>query len=127
ATGCKDDAPRDPVGSASSPAPSAAPSGVAAARDSAAPSATELAPAPPNARPSLWVVTDKSLVSYLFGTVHMGQDADRLPPVVYEKLDEASTFMMETDATSLSPQAMMKYASLPDDQSLDTLLGAELW
>ncbi|MBW2454102.1 MAG: TraB/GumN family protein [Deltaproteobacteria bacterium] len=131
--GCKD-APAGAGGAASGSAnPSVAPTtsasalGTASASAAPAASAVDLDPAAA-ARPFLWVVPHEKGNSYLFGTMHLGADAERqLNPVVWEKLAETSTFIMEADVGSANPITMMKAAMLPADQSLDTLLGPVLW
>ena len=80
------------------------------------------------ARPFLWIIPGDKGASYLFGTMHLGADAERqLNPIVWEKLAETTTFIMEADVGSANPLTMMKAAMLPANQSLDTMLGPDLW
>ncbi len=103
----------------------------AAAMGSAAPTGSNTAVAldpAAGARPLLWVIPSDQGTSYLFGTMHLGADAERqLNPIVWEKLRAATSFIMEADIGSANPLTMMKAAMLPADQSLDTLLGPVLW
>ena len=62
---------------------------------STVPSAS-VAPAPSAApvvvqRPLLWEVQTAGGKSYLFGTMHVGVEADHLPRVVWAKINEATT------------------------------------
>lgn len=61
-------------------------------------------PQPPKAdpigKPFFWSIEKGGKTSYLLGTMHIGIDAEqRLPKVVFDKLDAATTFAMETDTT----------------------------
>ncbi len=105
------------VSSSEVPAPSA----------SAAPSA-EPAPAPVTARPFMWRVKKGEHVSWLFGTIHVGADAEtQLNPVVWKHFAEAKAFAMECDASSVSPMEVAKLAMLPDGQTLDQKLSPASW
>jgi uncharacterized protein YbaP (TraB family) len=105
-------------------------------------SATEAPPAPsappadsapePTAQrvqePLLWEISSPKGKSYLFGTMHLGVAADDLPAVVWDKIREAKTFVMEADVTDPAAlTGMMQKAQLPADKSLETELGPELW
>ena len=130
-TGCKESPGSDGTAPSASVAGSAAASATvtasAAVSARAATSAAALDPAA-GARPFLWVVPHDAGNSYLFGTMHLGADAERqLNPVVWEKLAETTTFVMEADVGSANPLTMMNAAMLPAGQSLDTLLGPQLW
>lgn len=55
----------------------------------------------PLERPLFWKLEKDGHTSYLLGTMHIGVDAHaRLPQIVWDKLDEAKTFAMETDAAN---------------------------
>lgn len=83
-----------------------APGSAAIATGSAAPTSADPWSKPPAAkdplpRPFLWSVEKDGTTSYLLGTIHQGVDAEsRLPPIVFEKLDGARAFAMETDLGS---------------------------
>jgi hypothetical protein len=53
-------------------------------------------------RPMLWSFSKDGKTSYAFGTMHVGIDPQRLPPVVWDKIEGASSFAMETDASDAS-------------------------
>ena len=103
--------------------------------ESAAPSVSAAAPnasASPTGqlvnKPLLWEVSTAGGKSYLFGTMHVGIEADHLPRVVWAKINEATTFVMEADVSD--PGAMVgmaKEAMLPADRDLRKELGPELW
>ena len=57
----------------------------------------------PLPKPFLWSVEKDGKTSYLLGTIHQGVDAEsRLPKIVFDKLDAAPAFAMETDLSSAS-------------------------
>jgi len=48
--------------------------------------------------PLLWAATKNGVTTYLFGTIHTGVNArEQLPDVVFDKLDAARAFAMETN------------------------------
>jgi uncharacterized protein YbaP (TraB family) len=68
--------------------------------DNAAPDPWQSAPKQKNplARPLFWSIEKDGITSYALGTIHVGVDPEeRLPQLVWDKLDAAPTFAMETD------------------------------
>lgn len=54
----------------------------------------------PLPRPLLWSAEKDGTTTYLLGTMHVGIDAEaRLPQLVWDKLEAAATFAVETDVT----------------------------
>lgn len=54
----------------------------------------------PLPRPFLWSAEKEGATTYLLGTMHVGVDPEaRLPRLVWERLDAASSFAVETDVT----------------------------
>ncbi len=54
----------------------------------------------PLPRPFLWSAEKDGRTTYLFGTMHVGIDAEaRLPRLIWDKLDAAGAFAVETDVT----------------------------
>lgn len=110
---CKQSAP--PPTAEVRPAPPAAPAAPAAKPEAPAQAPQANAadpwskPAPkkdPLARPLFWSIEKDGKTSYALGTIHIGVDAEaRLPQIVWDKLDSAPAFAMETD---LSDPALMK-------------------
>jgi uncharacterized protein YbaP (TraB family) len=83
------------------------------------------APAEVIARPFLWKVEKDGTTSWLFGTVHLGVNADKqLPPVVFQRLEESKAFAMEADTSDPSLAMAMRRT---DGGSLRNDLGAEHW
>lgn len=78
-------------------------------------------------KPLLWEARRGEAVSHLLGTVHVEYRMNELPAAVLDRLDAASTLVVETDATAISIPAMMQRAMLPPDQSLRAMLGDERW
>lgn len=131
---CRDTSPRTEV----TPAPVAieAPTarGSAAADKAPAPTAADPAAAdpwskPPPAKdplphPLFWSIEKDGITTYALGTIHTGVDAEaRLPAIVWDKLDAAKAFAMETD---LSDPALAKILEC-DRCSLKRDLGDAYW
>jgi uncharacterized protein len=78
-------------------------------------------------RPFLWEVSapEGDDVGYLFGTMHMGVDAEAtLPDIVWERLDGASIFAMEADLTDMS---IARRLMRDDGTTLREEIGDEAW
>lgn len=89
----------------------------------------------PIQRPFLWSAEKDGKTSYLLGTIHIGVDAEqKLPQVVFDKLDASTTFAMETDTTDPALASMGKRTSgtLQNDlgpvywKKLETVVGANV-
>ncbi|MBA3821915.1 MAG: TraB/GumN family protein [Deltaproteobacteria bacterium] len=94
--------------------------GAAAAGSGQDPWSKSAAPAPkdPIARPFLWSAEQDGKTTYFLGTMHLGVDAEsRLPKLVWDKLDAAPTFAMETDLSdpSLASIGQRKSGTLHED------------
>lgn len=93
------------------------------------------AAAPPKAspRPYLWRVERHGVVSYLFGTIHLGLDhRAALGPVGLAALASSRRVFVEMDLTSLDvvsefTVAALRRAEMPPDRSLRQLLGSAAW
>lgn len=78
--------------------------------------------------PLLWEVTKGKDKSYLFGTVHVGVDADKdLPPSVWTAFRDSSCFVMEADQAEIEPRTMMQMAKLPPGEKLSDLVSPAVW
>lgn len=76
-------------------------------------------------KPFLWKVEKDGATSWLFGTIHLGVNADKqLPPVVFERLKEAKVFAMEADTSDPALALAMRRA---DGGSLRADLGPDHW
>jgi len=90
---------------------------------------------PPSAspRPYLWRVERYGRTSYLFGTIHVGLDAEAaLGPAGREALDGARRVFVEMDMTSLDTvdeftMGAIRRAEMPPDRSLRVLLRGDSW
>ena len=84
-------------------------------------------------RPYLWRVERYGRTSHLFGTIHVGLDADAaLGPAGCQALDGARRVFVEMDMTSLETvdeftMGAIRRAEMPPDQSLRVLLRADAW
>lgn len=116
---CKGDAARKPAPAADDAATAAvAPTG----ED---PWAIKAAAAPMVERPLLWAAQKDGKTTYLFGTIHLGVNADtQLPAWVKAKLDGARAFAMEAD---LSAPGLMGAMARTDGGSLRLELGPAHW
>lgn len=94
----------------------------------AAASAAATAPAAPGTitRPFLWRAEKDGQTTWLFGTMHLGVDAEKqLPPWVAEKVDASKTFVMEADVSDAGEVSRALVRN--DGGSLRTDLGPEHW
>ena len=83
-------------------------------------------PAQPHiARPLFWAIEKDGKTTYALGTMHVGIDAEaQLPPLVWQKLDTAAAFAMETD---LSDPAVNDINQMAVTTSLHAQLGEDEW
>ncbi len=78
----------------------------------------------PLPHPLFWSIEKDGITTYALGTIHTGVDAEaRLPSIVWDKLDAATAFAMETD---LSDPALAKILEC-DHCSLRKELGESYW
>jgi uncharacterized protein YbaP (TraB family) len=96
-----------------SPEPAAQPTAEPAPATPAAPATPSTPPAPavdpwkpaaaakdPLPKPFLWTAEKDGVTTHLLGTMHVGIDAEaRLPQLVWDRLDAAPAFAVETDVT----------------------------
>lgn len=111
-----------PEAVAEAPAPTPAPA--AASPDDPWTAATQGPKRDPLPRAMFWSVTKDGKTTYLLGTMHMGVDAEaRLPQIVFDKLDAAPVFALETNTSDPAILGMGARASgtLRDD------LGPDYW
>ena len=81
-------------------------------------------------RPFLYRVepATPSAPSYLFGTIHAGVGLDDALPLRHRPaLDRARVVVAEMDPQAVDPAQAMAGTRLPPGETLDALLGAELW
>jgi uncharacterized protein YbaP (TraB family) len=78
----------------------------------------------PLPRPFLWSAEKDGGTTYLFGTMHVGVDPEaRLPRLIWDKLDAAGAFAVETDVTDPAIARMGGRAG----GTLHEELGPEYW
>ena len=78
--------------------------------------------------PFLWEVQGAGGASTLFGTIHAGYQAEEeLPDWIWDRLENADTFVMELDPTSISPAQIMEAGRLPPGEDLEEKLGSRDW
>jgi uncharacterized protein YbaP (TraB family) len=85
-----------------------------------------------DAHHSLWVVKGNSNSVVLLGSVHMLKpDASELPAEALQAYEHAAALVMELDLGTVSAEAMVSAMStlgtLPEDQTLEHVLGPELY
>jgi uncharacterized protein YbaP (TraB family) len=77
------------------------------------------------AHPLLWSAEKDGKTTYLFGTMHMGIDAEtRLPPLVWTKLHDAKAFAMEAD---INDPKLITAMIAPAKTTLKAELGDAYW
>lgn len=78
----------------------------------------------PLARPLFWSIEKDGTTSHALGTIHVGVDAEaRLPTIVWDRIDSARTFAMETDLTDPVLQKVLACMNC----SLRKDLGEKYW
>ncbi|HEU0036634.1 MAG TPA: TraB/GumN family protein [Kofleriaceae bacterium] len=98
-----------PVAKQGSGGPAVAPGSGSAAADPWTKTTEQADPLP---HPLFWAVAKDGKTTYMLGTMHLGVDAEkRLPKVVWDKLDAAPVFAMETDLSDPSVMNMGKRKS----------------
>lgn len=76
-------------------------------------------------KPLLWKMEKDGKTSWLFGTIHLGVNADtQLPKAVFDHIDEAKTFVMEADTSDPGLALAMRRS---DGGSLRNDLGPAYW
>jgi uncharacterized protein YbaP (TraB family) len=78
----------------------------------------------PLPHPFFWSLEKDGKTDYILGTMHMGVDPEsRIPDYVWKKLDESTTFAMETDLSDAGKLDVLR----KDGSSLEQELGPEYW
>lgn len=81
-------------------------------------------PKDPLPHPLFWKLEKDGHTSYLLGTIHRGIDPEsRLPALVWQKLDESTTFAMETDLSQADKLDVKRH----DGTTLKDELGPAYW
>jgi uncharacterized protein len=113
---------------AAEPAPATTPAVPTAPATPPAPAVDPWKQAPPAKdplpRPFLWTAEKDGVTTHLLGTMHVGIDAEaRLPQLVWDRLDAAPAFAVETDVTdrAITQFGGRKSGTLRDD------LGPDYW
>jgi hypothetical protein len=135
AVGCGDGstaggAPRDSATTASASVSVPAPVIASGSSTPTSPSASAAmdAPAPVTAQPFLWEVRAKEKQSYLFGTMHIGTDAEKeLHPIVFNRLDGASELVIEANVFDIDPMSVLDLSMLPEGQTIHDKMKKERW
>ena len=126
---CKDSAPTSET---SKPAPAPPPTAqqpVTAGKATPPPAAADPWTKAPTAKdplphPLFWSIEKAGITTYAIGTIHLGVDAEsRLPQIVWDKLDAAKSFAMETDLTDPALSKILEC----NNCSLHRDLGDEYW
>jgi hypothetical protein len=103
---------------------SSAESSAAAPNASAAPGAATTV----TAQPFLWEVKAKDKRSHLFGTMHIGTDAEKeLHPIVFDRLDGASELVIEANVFDIDPMSVLDLSMLPEGKTIHDKMKKEHW
>ncbi|HTJ81268.1 MAG TPA: TraB/GumN family protein [Polyangiaceae bacterium] len=104
--------------STSSSAPAAAPSASARTETDAAAKAPAV----------MFEVEQAGQKSWVFGTMHIGIDAEKvLPPIVFDRLDHATVVVFEANVFEISPTDVIGAATMPPGKSVKTQLAPGHW
>jgi uncharacterized protein YbaP (TraB family) len=77
-------------------------------------------------KPFLWKAEKDGKTSWLFGTIHLGVNAEReLPPWIADKIGTTTAFVMEADTSDAG--AISRVLMRTDGGSLRTDLGPDYW
>lgn len=76
------------------------------------------------ARPFFYAIERAGKTIHILGTVHLGIEPTRLPPVVWDRLAAAKAFAMETN---IMDPALLGAVMRDDGTTLDQELGPEYW
>jgi hypothetical protein len=88
-------------------------------------SGAAVAPSPSDAiRPFFYKADKDGRTTYLMGTMHLGIEPARIPPVVLAEVDRARRFAMEADVTDMS---LVTEMMRKDGKTLRDDLGPEHW
>ncbi|HEY1555756.1 MAG TPA: TraB/GumN family protein [Kofleriaceae bacterium] len=113
---CQHEQPTAPPAPAPTPAHAAKPD----------PWATPAVAKDPLPHPLLWSIEKDGRTTYALGTIHLGVDPEsRLPESVWDKLDHATTFAMETDLSD--PTLAKQMSERSDGGTLHQDLGETYW
>jgi uncharacterized protein YbaP (TraB family) len=87
--------------------------------------------APAHAAAPVWSVKGKHNTVYLLGSVHFLSASEKLPAAADAAYAEAESLLMEIDLDDLDPREMqqltLELGLLPDNQTLETHLGPEVY
>lgn len=75
----------------------------------------------------LWEARRNEQVITLLGTMHVGVAEADIPPLIWQRLEEADKLIIEADIREMSPSLARRYLTLPPPQTLEELLGPEAW
>ncbi len=82
----------------------------------------------PVEKPFLWKAKKGTRQSWLFGTIHLGIDAEReLPKEVWDAFNASDCFVMEANPADITMSEVAKFAYLPDGQRLSKLVKPDIY
>lgn len=82
----------------------------------------------PVEKPFLWQVKNGGKSSWLFGTIHLGVDAEReLPKQVWDAFNASECFVMEANPAEITMSEVASMATLPRGQKLSDLVGVSVF
>ncbi|MBC7532583.1 MAG: TraB/GumN family protein [Oligoflexus sp.] len=75
----------------------------------------------------LWEAQKGDEILTLLGTMHIGITPDDMDPMLWQRIREANTVIIETDISHQDASLMKSYTMLPTGQNLEKLLGPKHW
>jgi uncharacterized protein YbaP (TraB family) len=82
----------------------------------------------PVKKPFLWKAKKGTQQSWLFGTIHLGIDAEReLPKEVWDAFNASDCFVMEANPAEITLSEVAKFAYLPEGQRLSKMIKPDIY
>jgi len=75
----------------------------------------------------IWEAQRGTQTVTLVGTMHVGVSPDEIPKGLWTRLDAADTLVTEVDLTGMNGALVRKFLVLPDQGSLQTMMGPADW
>ena len=82
----------------------------------------------PVKKPFLWKAKKGTQQSWLFGTIHLGIDAEReLPKEVWDAFNASDCFVVEANPAEITLSEVAKFAYLPEGQRLSKMIKPDIY
>lgn len=75
----------------------------------------------------LWEATRGTQRLTLLGTMHIGISETDIPPLLWQRFQDADKVIIESDVSEMNPRLASRFLTLPPGKNLETLLGPKAW